>query len=70
MTDANRRRLILLAGARARAIEATTIAMRLHEDLVAAKLEGAALRRAHEIVDALVELRAYVETKIGEVPSP
>jgi hypothetical protein len=70
MTDANRRRLILLAGARARTIEATTIATRLHEDLVAAMFEEAALRRAREIVDTLLELRGRIEHEIGEVPSP
>jgi hypothetical protein len=69
MTDANRRRLILLAGARSRTVDATGIAMRLHEDLVMSKLEGSAARRAREIVDTLVELRARIDVEIGEVPS-
>jgi predicted protein tyrosine phosphatase len=68
MTDANRRRLILLASARARAIEATILATHLVEDLVEVKLDGAPTQRVREIVDTLLELRGRIEHEIGEVP--
>lgn len=69
MQDADRRRLILLACARARVIESANIATRLHEDLVTVELGGLAARRARLIVDSLDELRALIDIEIGRVPS-
>jgi hypothetical protein len=69
VTDANRRRLILLASARARAIDTTGLAMRLVEDLITAKLDKIPAQRARAIVDTLLELRAHIDAEIGGVPS-
>ncbi len=69
MTDANRRRLILLASARARATEAAGLATKIAEDLVAAKLDGLPACRARAIVDTIVELQTSIECEIGQVPS-
>lgn len=68
MTDANRRKLLMLGGARATATNATGVLQRLLIELKELKLERASAA-ADEMVVRLIEIREYLTKQISEVPS-
>lgn len=68
MTDGERRRLLILAAARASATNASGVLQRLLIDLKELKLERAA-NATDEMVVRLLEIREYLTKQIGEVPS-
>jgi hypothetical protein len=77
VTDAHRRRLILLITARVRTAETVSTAMRLVEDLVRVSNFDALdkpkaadpVLLVREVIDTLVQLQGRIETEIGKVPS-
>lgn len=78
MTDGNRRKLIILAEARANATDATAVLQRLRINLD--QLKGSrdlpqddpryrAREEANELVERLIGLREWISGQISEVPS-
>jgi hypothetical protein len=68
MTDGNRRKLLILAAARASATNASAVVQRLLIDLKELKLERATVA-VDEMIVRLMEIREYLTKQIGEVPS-
>ena len=76
MTDANRRKLILLAEARANATDATVVIQRLvatleqlKAELSPADLLYAPTRVAKDLWSTLLDIRERLNDQINEVPS-
>lgn len=78
MRDGDRRKLIILAEARASATDATAVLQRLRVnlDLLRGQRElpdtdprRAACQVANELVDRLINLRQWIDGQISEVPS-
>jgi len=78
VTDGNRRKLIILAEARANATDATAVLQRLRINLD--QLKGSrdlpqddpryrAREEANELVERLIGLREWISGQISEVPS-
>ena len=76
MTDADRRKLILLAEARANATNATVVIQRLvttleqlKADLSADHMLYAPTRVAKDLCSTLIDIRERINQQISEVPS-
>lgn len=78
MTDADRRKLIILAEARASATDATAVIQRLRvnldllrgeRELPEADPRRAACQVARELIDRLINLQQWIDGQISEVPS-
>jgi hypothetical protein len=78
VTDSNRRRLIILAEARANATDATAVLQQLRinldrlkgsRELASSDPQHKACQVAQEIVDRLIGLREWISGQISEVPS-
>jgi hypothetical protein len=78
VTDSNRRRLIILAEARANATDATAVLQQLRinldrlkgsRELASSDPRHKACQVAQELIERLIGLREWISGQISEVPS-